>query len=483
MIFVLDNNEKMVGVLNNLAPLSCPYFDDFHTENIQTGVNNYEFSVPAGHETSESLVADGYIILADLDNKLQMFQIKEVEEEAGESEYNKRVYSEHVAIPELLATPFRPLSMKSLSLKQAMDVALQGSGWTLGEYDWSGIVDIEFDEYITALEAIYTIIESFGAELRFEIQFKNGVVTKRLVHVASQLGRVTNKRFVYGKDLVGVKRTYNSEGVVSALIGVGKGDTDGARLTLAGYDPDSDTQKDALPKGYEKPVSADWVGNEAALQAYGKDGKHRIGIFIDDTAINVESLLVNTLKELKVRMKPKATYEMQLATLERATGFDVVAEEVRIGDTIIADDETLKPRFLLEARIIELKRSYTAPELDECTLGDYRPIKISNYASINKIQSLISANEEKWNAVTYQTQITSSMGTSFKNGEGTTVLTAHVFTNNSVLDLAGTEFLYTWDKTDANGNITKSFKEGKSITVTAAELAAKCKFSLTVNIP
>lgn len=487
MIFVLDNKEKMVGVLNNKAPLSCPYYDDIHIENLETGVNTYEFYVPANHATSEVIEEEGYVIFKDLDEKMQMFKITEVEDDS-EDRNEKRVYCEHIAIPELLSEPFRPQKLIGYTLQDAMRAVLQNTGWQLGEVGWEGVNDLTFEDYTNSLEAMYTVLEAYDVEVQYEVKFRNGEVTERLVHVKQKIGSVTNKRFTYGKDLVGVKRRVNSEGIVTALIGLGKGDNEGNRLTLSNYDPDTDGQKDALPDGFEKPYSADWVGSLTALQEYGKKGKHRIGIFIDDTAENVETLLANTLKELKVRMKPKVTYEMKVAMLERVAGLNPEVEKTRIGDTIIADEPTFRPRLVLEARIIEMKRSYTRPENDECTLGDYRPIKISNNPTIARIQKLISQSEEKWNAISYIISVHSTGGDTFKNGEGTTTLTAKVHYADKEVDAAGTEYVYKWYKYDKTGklitnwhSIGQDYKLGKSITLTNADVDDKATFSVIVE--
>lgn len=398
MIFILDKHETMVGVLNNSTPSSCPYFDDLHTENIETGVHTYSFSVPAAHKTAESLEVEGYVIRPDLDNRLQMFKIIDIKETASDSELVKEVSTEHIAVPELLRNVVRPGTYNGRTVKQAVEIVLGNTGWNAGEIDFIGVKDIVFEDYMTAREALLQVVETFDAEIQYEVVFKNGVIQKRLVHVTKQRGTVTNKRFEYKKDLQDVTRTVNSEGIVTALVAVGKGDTEGERLTLVNYDPSTDTQygaAGALPKGFVKPITADWVGNEEALQLYGKNGKHIFGIYQDENAVNIQELLQNAIAELKERMKPSTSYDMSVATLERLSGYE--AERVRIGDTIIANDTSFTPRLLVEARVIELQRSYTEPENDKVTLGDYRPIKINNYDLVENLQKKITANEEKWN--------------------------------------------------------------------------------------
>jgi phage minor structural protein len=387
MIFILNKKESVVGVLDNSAPFACPYFDDKHVENIETGVHYYEFSVPASHETAGKLEEEGYVIIRDLDNKMQMFKIKNIEENSTADGYIKRIHAEHIAIPELLSDVVRPVFLASTTLENALNYVLQGTEYEAGEVDYLGSKDINLKDYVTVLEAIHIIAEAFDAEIQFEVVFEHGEVKKRLVHITKQRGTVTKKLFTYRKDLVEVKRTVDTEGLVTALIGIGKGDSDGNPLTLVGY-------TSSLPAGYSKPPEVDYIANEDAVQLYGKNGKHIFGVYRDDNATNKEVLFDNTLKELQIRSKPKVTYECKVTTLERITGYE--SEKVRVGDTVIVQDLTFVPELVLEARVIELTRSYTNPENDEVVLGDYRPIKITTSVTIQKLQNIIAQNEAKW---------------------------------------------------------------------------------------
>jgi phage minor structural protein len=473
VIFVLNNKEVILGVLDNSTPFSCPYEDDLHVENIVSGVHTYEFSVPANHETAGLIEADGYVIIKDLDNRMQMFQIKEINTVSNSEGINKEVYCEHIAVPELLGNVVRPVLLKSYTLENAVKYVLDGTGWELGNFEYLYSKDVKFEDYVTVLEALLTIVEQFETEIQYEIVYSNGIVTKRIVHVVKRRGEETKKWFTYGKDLEEVSRKENSEGIVTALIGLGKGDSGGERVTLTGY-------TSSLPEGYSKPVEADWIGNDEALQRYGKNGKHIFGVLMVDEAENKEVIFDAVLEELKTRSKPNVSYSMSVATLERISGYE--ADKVRVGDTILGKDTEFIPELVLEARIIELKRSYTNPENDSLTLGDYRPIKIATDSSLLKIQKLISANEERWKALPYNIYIHSTGGDIFKNGNGSTTLTAKVYQGGIEKDIDGTIYNYKWKKLDANGNEISTFsKTGKSIALTDTDISLKNTFSVEVE--
>ena len=82
----------------------------------------------------------------------------------------------------------------------------------------------------------------------------------------------------------------------------------------------------------------------------------------------------------------------------------------------------------------------------------------------------------------YSIQILSSAGTVFKNGTGTTTLTAHIYQGNSEIDVAGTQYQYCWKKYDAAGNLDPDFTATtKSITVAAGDVDNKSDYEVEVN--
>lgn len=79
-------------------------------------------------------------------------------------------------------------------------------------------------------------------------------------------------------------------------------------------------------------------------------------------------------------------------------------------------------------------------------------------------------------------QILSSAGTVFKNGTGSTILTAHIYQGGIELDSDGKAFNYQWKKYDAAGNLIQDFSETtKSITVTANDVANKNDYEVEVT--
>lgn len=87
-----------------------------------------------------------------------------------------------------------------------------------------------------------------------------------------------------------------------------------------------------------------------------------------------------------------------------------------------------------------------------------------------------------------QVSIASSGGDVFKNGQGSTTLTARVFRAGVELDVGGTTYTYRWYKYDKNGNLVTGFggagidyQPGKTLTVGDADVDVKATFSVELS--
>lgn len=92
------------------------------------------------------------------------------------------------------------------------------------------------------------------------------------------------------------------------------------------------------------------------------------------------------------------------------------------------------------------------------------------------------------NSDPYQVTITSSGGDIFKNGVGSTVLTAKVFQAGTEIDSNGTKFAYKWYKYDKNGALDVAFggpgvnfKSGKTLAVGDSDVDVKGTFQVELN--
>lgn len=390
MLYILDSLQNTVGVANNSSPLAMPYFNDLHTESLED-VSTYEFSVPADHEDSALLQVEGHIILRDLDGNNLLFTIKEITDGSSDGKRIKNVFCENSAVTELLSDVQRPMTMNSTNLTNAVNAVLaNSSNWNAGIIEDINInVDFNVDDYKTVLEALQDLRTAFNVEMYYTVDLIGTQLANKKVNFVQQRGNVTNVRFDYSYDLVDVSRTENSEQIVTAIVGVGKGDDSSSRIdlsTLPAFD-DGD---------FYHEQGSDWIGSRFALSMWGINGKHRFGVFIDDESDTQPLLKANTIKELTNRCTPVLTYSASVATLERITGYE--AKSVRVGDTNIINDKTFSNPIVVEGRVKELKRSYTDPTQDSLELGNFVPIELHVDPYIKALQQKISMNEALWSS-------------------------------------------------------------------------------------
>jgi phage minor structural protein len=393
-IYILNENEIPVAVLNPELPEGCPFYDDVLTRRLEYGYMTFEFEVPADHPVSNRIATNGYVVYPyTKDGSPYYFRILETTETNGDG-YRKKVFCENAAVDDLLGNPVRPATLNSYTLEQAINYVLAGSDWVCGDVEFAGVKDIKIDDYMTSLEALHKVLDTFGAEIEFHVQFEGLRVMEKKVSAVIQRGKVTRKPFVYSLDLMEVERIEDTTNLVTAMIGVGKGDTTGQFFTFANYTPPGlDTTK------YEKPAGADWVGSLEAFQRWGKKGRHIFGIHRDDQATNPVELFQNTLNALDKYSKPLYTYRVGMVLLADLLGLE--AHEVDLGDTVTVKDTTFQPELILEARIIEMKESVRDPSKNEVTLGEFRPISITENQRIRDIQRRLDQKEALWDQVKY----------------------------------------------------------------------------------
>ncbi|WP_353856787.1 phage tail spike protein [Bacillus sp. Bos-x628] len=388
MIFILDYQQNTVGVANNGSPYSLPYFDDEHNETLD-GVNTYSFSVPCDHEDSSLFVVEGHVIITNLDGEQLLFTIKEVSEGSSDGKRTKDIYCEETAISELLTDVQRPEKLVGVSLETAVNAVLTNSAeWKVSDIPYTDSMDVEFTDYITVLEALRQLMTTFNMEMYFTVKLQGTKIVEKQINIVEQRGDVTDVRFDYSHDLKSVTRSENSENVVTALIGVGKGNNTSVRLDL--------TKQGAWEEGdFYHEAGADWIGSYSALQQWGNNGRHRFGVFVSESADTDKELKRQTLRELKNRIQPSVTYSSSVTNLERLTGYE--AKQLRIGDTISINDFSFANPIVISGRVKGLKRSYTRNDSDTVDLGSYKARTLSPNSQIKDLQNLISKNQDKWN--------------------------------------------------------------------------------------
>lgn len=368
-VMVLDRHETVRAVLGH-APGACPILEDLHTEDLENADITYEFAVPADHPDAWKIENEGYVILRDLDARLQALRIKRVETEvSGDGQIVRKVMAENAAL-ELNGSWVPPQTMEGVTAQQALETVLTGTRWKPGTVEWVGLKTITIEQYQTVLATVHQIAQAFGGELRWRIEWDRGRVIGRYVDILQRRGRRTGKRVEYQKDTDAMRIIEDTSEIVTAMIGLGRTDDAGRRLTFVEVEWST-----ARGDPVDKPLGQEWVGDPEAVQRWGlPGGRHLMGVYEDSEETDPAALLQKTWDALQERLKRRYTYEITAVALERIAGLE--HEAVRLGDTVTVHNMALDPPLILEARVVKLERSYTDPTRDRIILGYYEPAKL-----------------------------------------------------------------------------------------------------------
>lgn len=314
------------------------------------------------------------------------------------------------------------------SFKQYLDYVDPEHSLTLGLNEVEGqSIQLEWSGTDTILARLFSIANSFGAELEFVTELNDDYSLKRHVLNVYKIGNIgkdkTGMPIRVGKSLKVINYTANIDELYTAIRVHGK---DG--LTIQGLDKkvyDSDkkllyyTQGDTLyaPQARDRFPAIAHKASDSFICLETEDTEH----------ISKEALYAYMLGELKKHSEPKIDYETE--------GY----VDGQIGDRMLLIDSVhYDPPLYVEARISEQTISLLDKSKNKTVFTNYERKKseIANEL-LAKMTALIEENK------VYDVQILTSNGYSFKNGQGSTTLTARVM--DGAKDVTS-EFSLTWFK-------------------------------------
>lgn len=298
-----------------------------------------------------------------------------------------------------------------------LQIALQGTRWSVGQVSGGGTSSTNF-YYVNTLEAIQKIVNLFNLEAVFSVGLDkhNARVVRRQVNLYSQQGERTGKRFEYGSNLLTVEREENSENLVTALIGRGKGeeiyhDADGNKTTAPASNADD------APDGYgrrinfadvvwskaagnpvDKPAGQEYVEDPNATAIYGfDDGKPRIGLEVFEDITDPNELLQATWKALQVLKRPKVSF--------KASVMDVGS--LGLGDTVAIIRHDIQIEYF--TRVYKVTHNLLDEKQNTIELGD----DFSSRSMTSAIASMSGAIEKAQETAGYAATSANGKNTNF----------------------------------------------------------------------
>lgn len=450
-IAILSANNTPVAFMDNAHKKSMHYWNDDLHEYLQGTTNTYTFTVNAKHPDAQHIKAGNkvaftykgksyYLNIVNTDKTEQTItatawslSFELINEDAGEYKAGKAMsFEEYLAV-------FDAERTLKLGLNEVSDKRITN--------EWTGTTSV--------LKRLFSLANVFSAEIEFETVLNRDYSLKEIVlnvyrkhsDTDSGVGEYRNDIVLrYGKGITGIRKTTDAEKLYTCIQPTGK---DG--LTINGLDK----------KEYDENGNIEYFTDGAIIRAPQARDRFPSNI------VNKADAYILMRKEYDTDSKDKL-YSMALSDLKTASEPVVTYEvdgyfDTNIGDTVRMQDQEWTPVLYLQARVSEQVRSLTNPKTAKTVFTNYKELtsEISD-SLLQRMQDLINKNK------VYTCSISTNNGIIFKNGIGSTTLTAYAYDNG--VDVAD-KLQFRWSK---DGH---EFCVGKSVTVNATDVDTKAVYS------
>lgn len=315
-------------------------------------------------------------------------------------------------------------------------------------------IKLEWSGTDTVLARLYSIANSFGAELEFVTELNSDYSLKRHVlniYRAGNLGKVkTGLPIRVGKDLKVINYSDDINDIKTAIRGSGKGG-----LTIAGLDKKIYDDKGKLlfysqgntiyaPQSRDQFPSVTKKTDDGWIVLENGETEHD----------SKESLFGYLLAELKKRCVPKIAY----STEGKVNG--------EIGDTLtLIDSEHYDPPLYVQARISEQTESLLGANTDKTTLTNFER-KSSQIAS----ELLKRVEELAEEATPYVVNLATDNGHIFKNNQGESTVFPTLKKGNKTVECTWKWLIDNEDFGQAPSHKVTAAGMRESLTLTAIAL-------------
>lgn len=450
-IAILSANNTPVAFMDNRHKKSMHYWDDELHEYLQGTANTYTFTVSAKHQDAENVIAGNKVAFI---HKGKSYYLNIVNTEQTEETITATAWSLSFELINEDSGAYKAASAMSFGEYLAVFDAERTLKLGLNEVSDKRITN-EWTGTTTVLKRLFSLANVFSAEIEFETVLNSDYSLKEIVlnvyrehsDTDSGIGEYRSDVVLrYGKGITGIRKTTDAESLYTCIYPTGK---DG--LTINGLDK----------KEYDASGRLEYFTDGALIRAPQARDRFPSNI------VNKADAYILMRKEYDTDSKDKL-YSMALSDLKTASEPVVTYEvdgyfDTNIGDTVRMQDQEWTPVLYLQARVSEQVRSLTNPKTAKTVFSNYKELtsEISDDL-LQRMEDLINKNK------VYTCSISTNNGIIFKNGIGSTTLTAYAYDNG--VDVAD-KLQFRWSK---DGH---EFYVGKSVAVNATDVDTKAVYS------
>ena len=316
MIKIYNTDHKFLALLDK------SFKDVFITETLDTGLKDLTFKVPCQEEYLELIEEENYVETSDAS-----FIIKEI---INEDNNFIEVFC-GANIETLQGTIFVNFDCFELSLKQAYEYCIAGTGWTVDyKSENKSIITYQLP-YKTAYEMIRQIQNDYNHEILFDTKNKILRVYDTMANGAYFSNELKLKKLV---------KQSSSYDYATVILPIGK---DGLRIT-------------------------DVNNGSPFLKHFGYSNKNIERLYINEEVDRAEILLKLAKDYLAEVCVPRASYKIKLTDLNK---------DIHLGDTIMIVDKI--KHIKQKQRVVKITRYPFAPEKDMVELSNLQVDFVLNY--------------------------------------------------------------------------------------------------------
>lgn len=450
-IAILSTGNAPLAYMDNKHKKSMHYWKDELHEYLQGAANTYTFTVNAKHTDAQHITVGNKVAFKC---KGKSYYLNIVNTEQTEETITATAWSLSFELINEDSGAYKAASAMSFGEYLAVFDAERTLKLGLNEVSDKRITN-EWTGTTSVLKRLFSLANVFSAEIEFETVLNKDYSLKEIVlnvyrehsGADSGIGEYRNDIVLrYGKGITGVRKTTDVESLYTCIYPTGK---DG--LTINGLDK----------KEYDASGRLEYFTDGALIRAPQARDRFPSNI------VNKADAYILMRKEYDTDSKDKL-YSMALSDLKTASEPVVTYEvdgyfDTNIGDTVRMQDQEWTPVLYLQARVSEQVRSLTDPKTAKTVFSNYKELtsEISDDL-IKRMEDLISKNK------VYTCSISTNNGTIFKNGSGSTTLTAYAYNNG--VDVSS-NLQFRWSKDG------QEFYAGRNVTINSEDVDTKAVYS------
>ena len=281
--------------------------------------------------------------------------------------------------------------------RRALEVAIGSTTrWVVGTITVTTMAAASFYRR-SGWEGLQTVIEKWGGEIQATITVgTDGVVTRAvdlLAHVGSS---EATRRFDYGHDIKGIKRTVSDDVWACRIVPLGKAQ----ETENGGY-----TRRPSIESvnGGVMWIQDDEVVPYVRIKNPQGEWEYPTIIVLNDTYEEPADLLAWAIEHKSEYTRPKVTYQASLAQFVRA---GLHPHGIALGDEIVAVDRTFGDGGLrITARVVKIVGNLLDPRDTTLTIGNIGTSFTDHFTSlsrqVNQVAETVSRTQQYQSTAAY----------------------------------------------------------------------------------